>query len=238
MKRSLLFLAIIAGFTGPTLAQTVDTLVYAQGKIVNAQTKEPITGKISYQSLPYGNKVGMLSGSEYKFVMFDKERYSIIVQAPGFAQVKYLLDPASANAERIVVQDIELGAPVSAAKVVETAHTAGKEMTLDNLIFPQGKAKIDLGSYTELNSVVKMLQDNPPMVIQLEGHTDSRGDSKENMKLSEQRVEAVKNYLVSKGVAKHKVKTKAFGGTMPLSHENTEAARKMNRRVVVRILQN
>jgi OmpA-OmpF porin, OOP family len=238
MKKSFHFLAILICYNSPTFAQAVDTLIYAQGKLVNALTKEPVTGKIAYQSLPYGSKVGMLNGSEYKFAMYDNERYSIIVQAPGFAQVKYLLDPASANGERIVVQDIELGAPVSAAKVAETVHTAGKEMTLDNLIFPQGKAKIDPGSYTELNSVVKMLQDNPPMVIQLEGHTDNRGDPKENMKLSEQRVEAVKTYLISKGVAKHKVKTKAFGGTMPLSRENTEAARKMNRRVVVRILQN
>jgi outer membrane protein OmpA-like peptidoglycan-associated protein len=238
MKKSFLYLVMMLGFTCHTFAQAGDTLIYAQGKIVNALTKEAVSGKISYQSLPYGNKVGMLSGSEYKFAMYDKEKYSIIVQAPGFAQVKYMLDPASANSERIVVQDIELGAPVSAAKVVETAHTAGKEMTLDNLIFPQGKAKIDPASYTELNSVVKMLQDNPPMVIQLEGHTDNRGDPKENMKLSEQRVEAVKNYLVAKGVAKHKVKTKAFGGTTPLSHENTEEAHKMNRRVVVRILQN
>ncbi len=238
MKKSFLFLALLIAYTSATFAQAVDTLIYAQGKLVNALTKEPVTGKISYQSVPYGSKVGMLSGSEYKFVMYDNERYSIIVQAPGFAQVKYLLDPASANGERIVVQDIELGAPVSAAKVVETAHTAGKEMTLDNLIFDQGKAKIDAGSYTELNSLVKMLQDNPPMVIQLEGHTDNRGDPKELMKLSEQRVESVKTYLISKGVAKHKVKTKAFGGTMPLSQENTEVSHKMNRRVVVRILQN
>lgn len=238
MKKSFLYLIMIVGFTSQIFAQAGDTLIYAQGKIVNALTKESVNGKISYQSLPYGNKVGMLSGSDYKFAMYDKEKYSIIVQAPGFAQVKYMLDPASANSERIVVQDIELGAPVSAAKVVETAHTAGKEMTLDNLIFQIGKAKIDPGSYAELNSVVKMLQDNPPMVIQLEGHTDNRGDPKENMKLSEQRVEAVKSYLISKGVGKHKVKAKAFGGTMPLSHENTEAAHKMNRRVVVRILQN
>ena len=220
------------------LAQATDTLIYAQGKIVNAVTKEAVIAKISYQSLPYGNKVGMLSGSDYKFAMYDKAKYSIIVQAPGFAQVKYMLDPASATAEKVVLQDIELGAPASAVKMAESAHTAGKEMTLDNLIFQIGKAKIDPGSYAELNSVVKMLQDNPPMVIQLEGHTDIKGDPKQNMKLSQDRVEAVKNYLLSKGVGKHKVKTKAFGGTMPLSHENTEEAHKMNRRVVARILQN
>lgn len=76
------------------------------------------------------------------------------------------------------------------------------------------------------------------MVIQLEGHTDFIGDAKANLKLSEDRVIAIKDYMVSKGSSKSKIKTKAFGGTMPLSRENTEAARQMNRRVEVRVLAN
>jgi len=51
-------------------------------------------------------------------------------------------------------------------------------------------------------------------------------------------VVAVKNYLISKGATKSKIKTKAFGGTMPLSLDNSEEAHKLNRRVEVRILQN
>lgn len=238
MMKSFLFLLMMIAFAGKVLAQATDTLIYAQGKIVNAVTKEAIVAKISYQSLPYGSKVGMLSGSNYKFAMYDKEKYSIIVEASGFVAAKYMLDPASANDQRIVQQDIELGAPVAAIKVAETAHTAGKEMTLQNLIFAQGKAKIEPASYPELNVVVKMLKDNPGMIIQLEGHTDFKGDPKENMKLSQERVEAVKSYLLSNGVAKNKLKTKAFGGTMPLSREDTEEAHKMNRRVVARILKN
>ncbi len=235
-----LFLYILSLVVSVTIgfAQASDTLIYAQGNIVNAITKEAIVGKISYQSLPYGNKVGMLSGSNYKFAMYDKEKYSIVVEAAGFTQVKFMLDPATANADRIVVQDIELGAPASAAVVAETAHSVGREMTLDNLIFEIRKANIAPESYPELNSVVKMLEDNPPMVIQLEGHTDFGGDPKESMKLSQQRVDAVKNYILSKGISKSKVRTKAFGGTQPLSRENTDQARKMNRRVVVRILKN
>lgn len=76
------------------------------------------------------------------------------------------------------------------------------------------------------------------MIIQLEGHTDTRGDPKANLKLSQSRVGAVKDYLVSKGVSKSKVKTKAFGGTSPISTENTEEAHRLNRRVELRILKN
>ena len=171
------------------------------------------------------------------FSLFDNEKYSVTVEAPGFAPAKYMLDPAEAK-NRIVVKDFELGLPVSASKAAETTHTVGKVMRLDALLFQQGRAKIDPKSFVELDAVAKMLQDNPAMVIQLEGHTDFRGDPKQNLKLSQDRVNAVRDYLLSKSVAKNKVKTKAFGGTVPLSMEDTEKAHTMNRRVEVRILGN
>lgn len=214
-----------------------DTLIYAEGKIINSTTKEPVSATISYQSLPYGNKVGLLKGTNYRFAMFDNERYEIMVEAPGFAPAKYMLDPAEAK-EKLVVKDVELGLPTTAQKAAETAHTVGKVMNLDNLIFQLGKAKIEPASHEELDQVVKMLQAYPKMIIQLEGHTDVKGDPKQNMRLSQERVDAVKDYLVTKGVAKSKVKTKAFGGTQPLSRADTEEAHMMNRRVQVRILAN
>ncbi|HLT74261.1 MAG TPA: OmpA family protein, partial [Ohtaekwangia sp.] len=62
------------------------------------------------------------------------------------------------------------------------------------------------------------------------------GNPKMNMKLSESRVEAVKKYLVEKGIAKKRIQTKAFGGSQPLRNEMTPEARAMNRRVEMRIL--
>jgi OmpA-OmpF porin, OOP family len=221
------------------MAQETDTLIYAQGKIVNAATKEPVNAKISFQSEPFGNRTGLLSGDSYSFALFDGEKYSIVVEAPGFAVAKYLLDPAQANAERKVVKDIELALPSTLSKTAETTpHTIGHIMRLDNLIFSVGTAKISTESHSELDEVVKMLKDYPKMVIQLEGHTDVKGDPKLNMKLSQDRVDAVKSYLVSKGSSKGRIKTKAFGGTSPLSKENTDAAHKMNRRVELRVLEN
>ena len=219
-------------------AQQKDTLIYAQGKIFNHETKEPVNAKISYESLPYGNMVGILSGNSFSFPLYENAKYSITVEAPGFSPAKYMLDPATANAERKVIQDIELGLPASAATTAETTHTVGKVMRLDALIFQQRSSIISTESYPELNSVVQMLHNNPRMVIQLEGHTDNRGDAKMNLQLSQQRVDAVKAYLLSKGVSKNRVKTKAFGGAMPLSKEDTEEAHKLNRRVEARILEN
>ncbi len=231
------FIFSISLLVGSCFAQTTDTLIYAQGKIVNAATKEPINAKISYQSVPYGNKMGFLAGNSFSFPLFDGEKYSLTVEAPGFAPSKYLLDPAEAK-DRRVIKDIELLLPGSVAKNAETTHSVGKLMRLDNLIFNVGTAKITAESYPELDEIVKMLKDNPKMIIQLEGHTDIKGDPKLNMKLSQDRVDAVKSYLITKGSAKGRIKTKAFGGTSPISKDNTEESHKMNRRVELRILEN
>jgi outer membrane protein OmpA-like peptidoglycan-associated protein len=212
--------------------QLADSVIYAEGKIFNSQTKEPVTARITYQSLPYGNKLGTLNNSHYSFPMFDNEKYSIVVEAPGFATVKYMLDPAEANEEKRVMRDIEL--IVGEHK----KHEVGHVMRLDNVIFPVGRSRISEDSYHELNLVVDMMKENDEMVIQLEGHTDYQGDPKGNLRLSRDRVESVKQYITSKGVSRSRVKTKAYGGTMPLSRDSTPEAHRLNRRVELRILEN
>ncbi|MCZ8355339.1 MAG: OmpA family protein [Cyclobacteriaceae bacterium] len=234
MKKLILVLILIIIAERYAFTQTADAnLVWAEGKIIHAVTKQPVEAKIIYQSLPYGNRVGSLSGSNYNFPFLDGEKYAIMVQAEGFEPIKLLLDPAEANADKKVVKDIEL----TEGKVPEK-HPVGHVMRLDNLIFDQGKARISPESYPELDVLVDMLSTHRGMVIQLEGHTDYLGPAKQNMDLSEKRVNAVKNYLISKGVHKNRVKTKAFGGTKPLSMQDTPEAHAANRRVEVRVLQN
>lgn len=222
-----LFIAFVSS------AQPADTTVWAEGRVINAETKEPLVARILYQSLPYGNRLGSANGSTFSFPFLDGEKYSITVQAEGFEPAKFLLDPAEANAEKKVIKEIELkkgSAP--------PAHPVGHVMRLDNLIFQQSKARIEAASYSELDILVDMLKSSGRMVIQLEGHTDYLGPAKQNLELSEKRVLAVRDYLVSKGISKSRIKTKAFGGTKPLSREDTPEAHAGNRRVEVRILQN
>ncbi|MBX2895467.1 MAG: OmpA family protein [Cyclobacteriaceae bacterium] len=234
--RGLLSVLLIA-LTVAAFAQT-DTLIYAQGNIISATTKEPVVARISYQSLPYGSKVGFFSGSSFLFPLYDNDKYAITVEAAGYAPAKYVLNPADAGADRKVIRDIELALPTSASHNAEDTHTVGKVMRLNDLNFDAGRTTISSSSHAELDEVVTMLKRNPRMVIQLEGHTDTRGNANANLKLSEDRVKAVKTYLVSKGGNKNKIKTKAFGGTQPISREETEEAHALNRRVELRILEN
>jgi OmpA-OmpF porin, OOP family len=231
--RSLLFGLFFCLNSLMTSAQASDSLIYAEGKIINAETGEPITARVVYESVPFGNRIGVINNNTYSFPMFDREHYSISVEAAGFAPVKYMLDPAMANGEYKVIYDIRLSTGSKA-----NPNVAGKVMRLDNLIFEVAKSKIDPESYSELDILVNLMKENPKMIIQLEGHTDYLGDPRANMKLSQQRVESVRNYVAGKGISKTRIKTKAFGGNEPLSRDNTPEAHRLNRRVEVRILEN
>ncbi|MCK6617306.1 MAG: OmpA family protein [Cyclobacteriaceae bacterium] len=225
---------LLSCFNVASLVAQDENTVVASGRVLNADTKEPLVARITYQSLPYGNRMGVINNSTFSFPLFDGERYSITVEATGYASAKYMIDPAEATDGKIV-KDIELHHTTGN---VSKKHSAGTVIRLDNLIFEQAKSKIDPSSYQELDLLVAMMNEHKSMVIQLEGHTDYAGDPAKNLKLSEQRVEEVKGYLVKRGIKKDRVKTKAFGGSMPLSHDNTPEARRLNRRVEVRILQN
>lgn len=234
MLKRIIVLFVLVGISQYTFSQSADSTIVAQGKVINAETKEPVMARITYQSLPYGNKTGVINNSAYSFPMFDHDRYSISVDAPGYVPAKFMLDPAEAN-DMSLIKDIELTLGESHAK---KKHAVGHVMLLNNLIFEVNKNKIDSESFSELDIVVGMMRENPAMVIQLEGHTDFIGNPDKLMKLSQERVDAVKDYLTSKKVHKNRIKTKAFGGTEPLSRDDTPEAHRSNRRVELRILEN
>jgi outer membrane protein OmpA-like peptidoglycan-associated protein len=77
------------------------------------------------------------------------------------------------------------------------------------------------------------LQNNPDVKIKIEGHTDNEEKDADN--LSEQRADAVKAYLVSKGISVDRITVAGSGSTMPIGDNNTNAGRTKNRRVEIKI---
>ena len=199
--------------------------ILAEGKITDSRTSKGIKANVRYSSIPTGSIFGRFSDSTFSFPIFGTAKYQITAEAKGYNPRTVIVDPKDIGANKKVQRDIML-------------TPSGETVRLNNLIFPQGKAVIDPKSFNELDEVAQMMKENTRMVIQLEGHTDNQGSAKANMELSENRVEAVKKYLVSKGIAKDRVKTKAYGGTQPIANEMTQEARAMNRRVEMRILKN
>jgi outer membrane protein OmpA-like peptidoglycan-associated protein len=212
-------------------AQTSDTLasdvlvndILAQGKVTDARTNKGIKAAINYSSIPTGSISGNFLDSTFSFEIFGTARYQITAKAKGYNTRTVILDPKDVGESKRVLRDIKL-------------MPSGETIRLNHLIFPQGKAVIEPQSFKELDEIAVMLKENEKMVIQLEGHTDNVGNSSGNKKLSQERVEAVKAYLVKMGADKKQVKTKAFGGTHPLRNEMTPEARALNRRVEMRVL--
>jgi outer membrane protein OmpA-like peptidoglycan-associated protein len=96
--------------------------------------------------------------------------------------------------------------------------------------------KLTTKSNASLDKVVTMLNENPALKIRIEAHTDNAGDADANMKLSQDRAEAVKAYLVSKGISEDRIITEGFGGTQPITDNTTAAARAKNRRIELRMV--
>jgi outer membrane protein OmpA-like peptidoglycan-associated protein len=108
----------------------------------------------------------------------------------------------------------------------------GQKMVLQNLFFDQGQSIIKEESFEELEKVKKIMAENPSMEILLEGHTDNQGDMFKNIKLAEDRVNAVKEYIIKDGVVDSKrIGIKSWGPYKPVLRNSSEEARKKNRRV-------
>lgn len=215
-------LVFLFSLTAMSFAQGDDEIL-AEGKIIDARTSKGIRANIRYSSIPTGSISGKFYDSTFSFLIFGTARYKITAEANGYNPRTIIIDPEDINLNKRLVSDIRL-------------VPSGATIRLHHLIFAQGKSAIEPESYKELDGIAQMMKESTKMVVQLEGHTDNVGNPEANLKLSQQRVEAVKKYLVRNGVGKDRVKTKAFGGNRPLRNELTPEARALNRRVEMRIL--
>ncbi|MEM7551341.1 MAG: OmpA family protein [Bacteroidota bacterium] len=151
---------------------------------------------------------------------------------PGFYKIQvsalgHLSEIDKVNALNDVGKTIEL-IPVEIGSTVQ----------LSNILFEISTSHLIESSFDELDKVVKYLEKNPKVRILLSGHTDNRGDYYLNLKLSEDRVKAVKEYLVENGIEEGRIEGKGFGGKQPIADNSNEETRKLNRRVEFTVLEN
>lgn len=108
--------------------------------------------------------------------------------------------------------------------------------TLENVYFDHDKWDIKPGSYTALNELYTLMISNPSMKIEVAGHTDNDGNDIYNMRLSQKRADAVKQYLEKKGVTSSRILSKGYGETSPMDDNSTEQVKARNRRTEVRVI--
>jgi len=116
--------------------------------------------------------------------------------------------------------------------VSASLRTSG-HVTLKAVYFTSGKADITLGSEESLDKAAQVLKDNPDWKIRVEGYTDSVGDQDSNLKLSNDRAQAVMNWLGDHGVDRSRLTAKGNGEADPVASNATDSGRRRNRRVVL-----
>jgi len=102
----------------------------------------------------------------------------------------------------------------------------------DNLNFKTGSATITNSSFKFLDGIADYMKSNPEFTLSIVGHTDNVGSDEYNQKLSEDRAEAVKSYLIKKGIGEISITAEGKGETEPIASNDTPEGREKNRRVV------
>ncbi|MEM6815056.1 MAG: OmpA family protein [Bacteroidota bacterium] len=222
MQKVFITFLLIQTFFTTISAQLSDTLVTISGTMLKAYDSTAVSGNILYEKLPYYDDMGIISvgiNGSYHVQLIKGDIYDFSVTKPGFNKYE-----SQIRVNENTVIDIYLEEDVLIIK------------KLENLNFASGSHKIGASSYQELDELAIWMLDNSSIVIQLEGHTDFAGNAKANLRLSQARVEAIKNYLIEKKVKKNRIYTKAFGGTQPLIQERSDKGKALNRRVEVRVI--
>lgn len=112
----------------------------------------------------------------------------------------------------------------------------GEKMQLSNIFYEVDSWELKKESLSELNNLVKLLQANKNIIVEIGGYTDSTGTAEYNISLSEKRALSVVDYLVANGIDRERLKYKGYGNAAPVADNVTYEGRKLNRRTEVKIV--
>jgi OOP family OmpA-OmpF porin len=189
--------------------------------LIDASTLVPLAGNFTIINKETGKTFTLYTVGKSE-IELTKGTYEISAKSKLFAK-------------NVEVIDFNINEGTLSKEIRLTQVKIGENVKLDNVHFKQGKAELLPESFPVLDKLVKMLNDNNSMEIELSGHTDNVGVPALNLKLSEDRVDVIKNYLISKGINGNRVKGKGYGGSMPIASNAKEETRKLNRRVDFKI---
>jgi len=213
---------------------------YFDGKVFEAATLSPLGGHFTLKDIATG-EVAIISDADpitgtFSVPLPSNRQYVIDVTFPGYAPTSLGFDLTYDENQTTYHLDIPMN-PIG----------SGKENILQNIYFDLNSAKLRSESYVELNNLANFLRMNPSLTIELGGHTDTRGDATDNMKLSTERAKAVYDYLVqSEHIAAVRMSYRGYGELSPIisdqeisalpSEEEKENAHQINRRTVYKIM--
>jgi outer membrane protein OmpA-like peptidoglycan-associated protein len=203
-------------FPLPMAAQPRATTVLS-GVISNDSTGLPMTGIVSIIDLDNGIEVApkfLRPDGTFEFRLINNNNYLIIVQGESYFRLAEIFK---------LENDTEISASV---KPLST------KIKFESIVFGNSEATLTPQMYDDLDKIVDFLLDNPAFKLRISGHTDSDGREDFNLALSQERSDAILEYIVFfGGIDAQRITAKGFGSSRPILTDHSERAKELNRRV-------
>lgn len=187
-----------------------------KGSLKDPQGK-PVKGIVSVIDLDEGVEVApkyIRDDGTFDFRLINKRNYLLIIQGDDFFRI-----------EEIFFMDGEM-------EINKIAEPIESKIAFQSLEFENGKANILSEMHTDLDKIANFLIDHPELHLKISGHTDSAGKEESNLKLSQARADAIRNYLVTQfKINASRIEAIGYGSSRPIVQEVTDEHRQLNRRV-------
>ena len=196
---------------------------YIRGLVFDKDSKQNIQTNVQVYDLETGKLFSTFSGDKVNGVFLSAlpagKNYAVEVLKDGYLPYSQNISLKDSNS----VTPFEVDIPLQKIKV-------GEAVVLNNIFFESEKYALKPESASELGMIMKLLDKNPTLKIEIGGHTDNTGNEELNKKLSENRAKSVYDYLVAKGVAADRLSYKGYASTKPVADNNSPQGKAKNRR--------
>jgi outer membrane protein OmpA-like peptidoglycan-associated protein len=203
-------------FPVPMEAQP-EAVVTLKGSLINSETRKPFQGIVSVIDLDKGVEVApkfLRPDGSFDFSLINKRNYLLIIQGEDFFRIEQIF---------FLDGDKELN--------LETDPIESK-IAFKSLEFENGKADILQAMHGDLDKLANFMIDHPKLSLSISGHTDSQGSEESNLRLSQARADAIKAYLIYQfKIDAARIEAHGYGSARPIVSEDSDDARKLNRRV-------
>jgi outer membrane protein OmpA-like peptidoglycan-associated protein len=139
-------------------------------------------------------------------------------------------DDYAFSSKVVSVKDASFANQPKPVKIEVNEAKEGSSFVINNLYYNTNSADLKKESFIVLESFAEYLNENPSIVLEIQGHTDNVGAAKANEALSANRAYTVKAYLEEKGVEGKRITAKGFGPNKPIADNSSEEGRAKNRR--------
>ena len=204
-------------------------ITYLKGRIIDAESKLPLTASFQLSDLEKENVISQMQSKpgNGEFLITVPKSIDFALHAEKEGYMFY---------SRNIYRD-NLSLSKDGFLIIELEKIKPGTFVLENIFFEKNKSSLKKSSYVELKKVLKLLQFNPHLKIQISGHTDSDGDDVFNFELSINRAKSVVNWLIQNNINKDRLSFKGYGETKPIEENNSFANKAKNRRTELTIIE-